>query len=229
MVPRLASLVLFFAAFFLLTAPNVVQASPLAVSLVKRGPIITYSDAGRVTNVTDPSTGVPITQGDATDGSGSGLDSAAIIWLAWSFVVGVPLMLAGIRLWRFTTGVGIGLSLTVCSMFSCSSHLLRFDVVSSMVRLRQLFECQWNIRPDSDAYRPRSVSGRLHYRLIRHLSFCWDCFPQRIGRPCYRCPRSPLSTRPPCPIVCGQLDHCWHFRHHDTGSIFYQSKGSYCE
>ena len=36
------------------------------------------------------------------------------IWLAFVFIVGVPLALAGVRLWRFTTGMGIGLAVTIC-------------------------------------------------------------------------------------------------------------------
>ncbi|KAG5720759.1 hypothetical protein E4T56_gene16934, partial [Termitomyces sp. T112] len=38
-----------------------------------------------------------------------------IIWLAFSFVVGLPMTIAGIRLWRMTTGVGVGLAAAVCS------------------------------------------------------------------------------------------------------------------
>ncbi|THH21861.1 hypothetical protein EUX98_g8253 [Antrodiella citrinella] len=63
--------------------------------------------------VADPVTQLPIPQGKASDGSGYGFDAPAIIWLAWSFAVGAPLMLAGIRLSRLTTGAAIGMACTL--------------------------------------------------------------------------------------------------------------------
>ncbi|KIP03713.1 hypothetical protein PHLGIDRAFT_94401, partial [Phlebiopsis gigantea 11061_1 CR5-6] len=55
-----------------------------------------------------------IVQGPATDGGGSDLDVPAIVWLAWSLAVGIPLMLGGIRLSRLTTGAAIGTALALC-------------------------------------------------------------------------------------------------------------------
>ncbi|KAG6816596.1 hypothetical protein H0H87_004822 [Tephrocybe sp. NHM501043] len=63
----------------------------------------------------NPTTQQFVPQGAATDGGGQGWDVPSIIWLVFSFVVGVPMAIAGIRLWRITTGVGIGLSAAVCS------------------------------------------------------------------------------------------------------------------
>jgi hypothetical protein len=63
--------------------------------------------------VYSPLTGNEIPQGLATDGSGSGFSLPAILWIAFSFTVGVPLMLAGFRGWRLTTGAAIGLSVAV--------------------------------------------------------------------------------------------------------------------
>ena len=82
--------------------------------LARRGVSVTYDAYGHIENVTDATTDAVIPQGPATDGSGTGLDISAIIWLIFSFVVGIPLMLGGVRLWRLTTGLGIGLAATVC-------------------------------------------------------------------------------------------------------------------
>ncbi|KAG1854200.1 hypothetical protein DFJ58DRAFT_788634 [Suillus subalutaceus] len=65
--------------------------------------------------VYSPLTGNEIPQGLATDGSGSGFSLPAVLWIAFSFTVGVPLMLAGFRGRRFTTGAAIGLSVAVTS------------------------------------------------------------------------------------------------------------------
>lgn len=63
--------------------------------------------------VYSPLTGDEIPQGLATDGSGSGFSLPAVLWIAFSFTVGVPLMLAGFRGWRLSTGAAIGLSVAV--------------------------------------------------------------------------------------------------------------------
>ncbi|KAI0079847.1 hypothetical protein K474DRAFT_1591300 [Panus rudis PR-1116 ss-1] len=75
-------------------------------------PIVTSDDGTQ--SVIDPETLQPVDQGLATDGSGTDFDVAAIIWLAWSLAVGIPLALAGIRLWRLTTGVSLGIAFSVC-------------------------------------------------------------------------------------------------------------------
>lgn len=97
----------------LLAFVTVTHASP--AYLAKRDPVITYDSSGSIVNITDPTTGVEIKQGPATDGGGDGLNAPAIVWLAWSFAVGIPLMLGGVRLSRLTTGAAIGLAGTVCS------------------------------------------------------------------------------------------------------------------
>jgi hypothetical protein len=108
-VPFLLSACLFLASI------TTSQASPIH-HLAKRGPNITYDASGHITNITDSATMQQIMQGDATDGSGVGMNIPAIVWLAWALVVGVPLMLGGIRLGRLTTGAAIGIAGTLCSM-----------------------------------------------------------------------------------------------------------------
>lgn len=100
-------------AWLLFALLSTAHASP--AYLAKRDPVITYDSAGHITNVTDPTTQQVILQGPATDGSGNGFDVPAIVWLAWAFAVGVPLMLAGIRLGRLTTGAAIGCAGALCS------------------------------------------------------------------------------------------------------------------
>ncbi|KAH9834129.1 uncharacterized protein C8Q71DRAFT_797933 [Rhodofomes roseus] len=57
---------------------------------------------------------VTIAQGSATDGGGSGFDTPAVLWIVYCFLLGVPLAFGGVRLPRMTTGIGIGLTITVC-------------------------------------------------------------------------------------------------------------------
>ncbi|KAG6871791.1 hypothetical protein C0995_016592 [Termitomyces sp. Mi166 len=99
------------------TSAHPLHPSPLHIShthqLSPRGFVINNSTG--TPQVFNPVTQQFIPQGPATDGGGTGFDISAIIWLAFSFVVGVPMAIAGIRLWRLTTGVGIGLAAAVCS------------------------------------------------------------------------------------------------------------------
>jgi len=74
----------------------------------------TVNNETGIIQVFDPS-GALITQGAATDGSGSNFDLPALIWIGFSLLVGLPMSCAGIRGWRLTTGVGIGVAAAVCS------------------------------------------------------------------------------------------------------------------
>ena len=87
-------------------------AAPVTQYWKRITPIVVTSEVGDNTTVLNPSTNQVISQGPGTDGGGSG--PPAIVWLVFVFVVGIPLALAGIRLWRFTTGMAVGLGLTVC-------------------------------------------------------------------------------------------------------------------
>ncbi|KAH7883243.1 hypothetical protein F5I97DRAFT_1930809 [Phlebopus sp. FC_14] len=55
-------------------------------------------------------TGQEIAQGPASDGS-----SNSVIWMIFLFIVGAPLLFAGIRGWRLTTGAAIGLAAALTS------------------------------------------------------------------------------------------------------------------
>lgn len=56
-----------------------------------------------------------IAQGAATDGGGTGYDAAAVLWIIYCFLLGVPLVVGGVMLPRITTGIAIGLTVTVSS------------------------------------------------------------------------------------------------------------------
>ena len=58
-----------------------------------------------------------IAQGSATDGGGSAFDAPAVLWIIYCFLLGIPLAFGGVRLPRVTTGIGIGLTVTVCCTF----------------------------------------------------------------------------------------------------------------
>ncbi|KAG2153250.1 hypothetical protein DEU56DRAFT_474686 [Suillus clintonianus] len=78
-------------------------------------PNVIITDTNGTVVVYSPLTGNEIPQGLATDGSGSGFSLPAVLWIAFSFTVGVPFMLAGFRGWRLTTATAIGLSVVVTS------------------------------------------------------------------------------------------------------------------
>ncbi|PSR72704.1 hypothetical protein PHLCEN_2v11399 [Hermanssonia centrifuga] len=129
----------FLLALSILALAVTISASPLSLArtsdypqLARRSAVITYDDSGHIQNITDSATQQPIAQGDATDGSGAGFDVSALIWLASSFAVGVPLMLAGIRLWRITTGAGLGLAITVC-IWAAFNNTVGADSISDFV------------------------------------------------------------------------------------------------
>jgi hypothetical protein len=107
-VPRIASL------FWLLLAvfSTLAVASPTR-TLLPRTSFTVNNETGTI-EVFD-SHGALIKQGDATDGSGSNFDLPALIWIGFSLIVGLPMSCAGIRGWRLTTGVGIGVASAVCT------------------------------------------------------------------------------------------------------------------
>lgn len=116
--------------WFLLSLANVIFASPLprsshyvhsrqVLSTRARSGIIVNDAAGRVI-VFNSQTQQVIPQGSASDGGGSGFDATAVLWIVISFLLGVPLAVAGIRGWRLTIGTAIGLSIAVCSKYPLS-------------------------------------------------------------------------------------------------------------
>jgi len=60
-------------------------------------------------------------QGSASDGVGSDFDVPAVLRLSFGLVVGLYLTLGGMRMWRVTTGLAIGLVFAFCGQ-SSSRH-----------------------------------------------------------------------------------------------------------
>lgn len=52
--------------------------------------------------------------GSVSDGGGSGFDIPAVLWLSFGLSVGLFLTLGGMRLWRVTTAMAIGLVFSFC-------------------------------------------------------------------------------------------------------------------
>lgn len=110
-------------ACFLLFLVNTVVAIPIIrfTSILPRSNItdalgrsgITVNDADGSFVIFNTQTMQLIPQGAASDGSGVAFDASAALWIAVSFLVGIPLSAAGIRGWRFTLGAAIGLSTAV--------------------------------------------------------------------------------------------------------------------
>ena len=73
--------------------------------------------------ILDPTNGDSIVQGKASDGSGYGYDAPAIIWIIVTLAIGVPALLAGVRIGRVSSGIGLGLAIAVTRKFRPSSSL----------------------------------------------------------------------------------------------------------
>jgi len=68
--------------------------------------VIVDDVSGTVVNGADQSR---IDQGSASDGAGVGFDIPAVLWLSFGLAVGLYLTLGGMRLWRLTTALAIGI------------------------------------------------------------------------------------------------------------------------
>ncbi|KAI0753159.1 hypothetical protein C8Q80DRAFT_1217409 [Daedaleopsis nitida] len=71
-------------------------------------------------------------QGLGTDGGGVDFSVPAIIWLVFVLLTGAPLAIAGIRLWRVTTGLAIGLGTTLC-VWAAFNNTVSADGLSDIV------------------------------------------------------------------------------------------------
>jgi hypothetical protein len=107
----------------LLSALEMVSAAPLTTHDLHARKAQVITGPNNTTIVIDPNTQAAIPQAPATDGGGVGFDVPAIIWLAFCVVIGTPLLLAGIRLGRFTTAAGCGLMGAAFGRSSLLTHL----------------------------------------------------------------------------------------------------------
>ncbi|OCH90576.1 hypothetical protein OBBRIDRAFT_834892 [Obba rivulosa] len=120
--PARLSLLLFIQTCLLLALVSCARGSPvpsthgthgLSALSIRDEPVTVLFPNGTIVYY-DPVSGDPVSQGSATDGSGNGLSTTAIIWITCSFAVGVPLSLVGTKVWRLVSGTGIGLAAAVC-------------------------------------------------------------------------------------------------------------------
>ncbi|KZT69630.1 hypothetical protein DAEQUDRAFT_765228 [Daedalea quercina L-15889] len=103
-------------AWLFLSAASPVHGAPAILPnlpvLVPRADLqVNVSSNGTVTVYNGNET---IVQGSATDGGGTAFDASAVLWIIYCFLLGIPLAFGGVRLPRVTTGIGIGLTVTVC-------------------------------------------------------------------------------------------------------------------
>ncbi|TFK74708.1 hypothetical protein BDN72DRAFT_759285 [Pluteus cervinus] len=104
-----------FLAITLLSASTLAPASPIVTldpiffDLIPRD--FRVNNASGTPEIVDSNTRQIVLQGPATDGSGTGFDLSAILWIVFSTFIGLPMALAGFRGWRLTISAGYGLML----------------------------------------------------------------------------------------------------------------------
>lgn len=81
--------------------------------ILPRGVAIERMDEN--TTVLTFDTNLPVTRSAASDGGGSGFSAPSILWLAFTLTGGFFLALVGLRGWRITLGVALGLVFAVSS------------------------------------------------------------------------------------------------------------------
>ena len=72
-----------------------------------------------------------VNSGSASDGAGSGFDVPMVLWLSFGPAVGLFLTLGGMRLWRATKALAIGLGIALCGQSDPSWLGYRTDMDSS--------------------------------------------------------------------------------------------------
>ncbi|KAG8708538.1 hypothetical protein FRC08_018836 [Ceratobasidium sp. 394] len=109
-----------------------VNGSPVLVSraIVRPIPMPGFS-----VSVFDDATGAPIPQVEASDGgglvNGRVFSAPNIIWAIAAAVIGTPLGVAGVKLWRVTTALGVGLSLAFAMWAALANTISETGLASS--------------------------------------------------------------------------------------------------
>jgi len=112
--PHLRYFVLSFTLDVACAMPTLAQVFPVTNHLGGLRDVVVEHNGGNVT-IVNPDTQSPVPQGSASDGSGSGFDIPAILWIAFTLIVGSFMAFFGLRGWRITISVTMGLVLLVCS------------------------------------------------------------------------------------------------------------------
>lgn len=116
--------------------------------------------------VIDPTTDQTIAQGSASDGAGSGLDVPAVLWIAMVFITGLPLLTAGVRGGRLTSGTGAGLALAVAGMLLSSINFCGGIFTRRLVSWRLILLL--NSMGGSYQHRQRKWRTRYYYLPYHH-------------------------------------------------------------
>ena len=74
-----------------------------------------------------------------TDGGGQGFSIPAILWIIFCALIGLPLAITGVRGWKVTSGVGIGLSLTILRQSPCSRSVSGHTDIDRSMRCHSTF------------------------------------------------------------------------------------------
>lgn len=90
---------------------------PSPPTLSRRGFVITNVTGTR--QVINPDTRQLIPQTPASDAGGSGFDVTAVLWIVFGLLTGLPMALAGMRGWKLTMGIVLGLSSALIGKCLC--------------------------------------------------------------------------------------------------------------
>jgi len=89
-------------------------ASPIATSTFVTVQVGTPLTSPRLGGNNTPPTS---SRSPPTDGGGQGFSPPAILWILFCGLVGPPLVIAGVRGWKVTSGVGNGLALAILCQY----------------------------------------------------------------------------------------------------------------
>lgn len=216
-----------FRFLLILAILGLVQASPIHLELQRRQIIKPIN--GNVT-IFDPTSQQRVPQGRPSDGGGVDFSAPAVLWIAFCAIVGTPLSIAGVRGWKLTSGVGIGLSMAILGTSTTSVHL-RVNCGSPkltplLLSLAYVTYSLGSIRQYNVPARTRPLPEHLgphpHHRRLRVISHrCGPRIPQirncrdrrvpaeRLWWRCDVASHRPLATRSPHSRLRCQLCYSW--------------------
>ena len=126
--------------------------------------------SGTVVNSVDQSI---IGQGSASDGAGSGFDLPAILWLSFGLAAGLYLTLGGIRLWRMTTALAIGMVFALCGQLLSGdprlSNQCNLQPICSLGGDYKCRQCNRRVGYPPDGHHIKLLHARVPWRSFQVL------------------------------------------------------------
>lgn len=170
--------------FLFLSVVSLVSASPTHYgwdsTIIHR---VTYPV---IRDAVDPSGSVMdgVNLGLASDGAGTGFDVPAILWISFGLAVGLYLTLGGMRLWRITTALAIGLVAAFCGKWVVAQwfRLLSQRPICSLGGDREHHELDGCVRFGSDSHHIELPPAWLARWSLRFQPSCGSYrveYPQR--------------------------------------------------